>query len=115
MEARGLRVVRHLHLRAERHEPVERLALGGAGVDGGDDAQGPPGAAVRAELVFEHAEAVPADEGAEQVDGVGGWNLVRQRVSERRLAAGVDEEVGGGERDERRDDVRSSSRIPVTG
>lgn len=46
-----------------------------------------------------------ADEGAEQVDGVGGRNLGRQRMCERRLAAGVDEEVGGGERNERCDDV----------
>ena len=59
--------------------------------------------AVRAELVFEHPDAVPADEGAEQVDGVCGWNLVRQCVSERRLAAGVDEEVGCGQWDEGRD------------
>ncbi|MCG3775304.1 MAG: hypothetical protein JW395_2136 [Nitrospira sp.] len=58
---------------------------------------------MRAELVFKHADAVPADEGAEQVDGVGGWNLVRQRVSQRRLAASVDEEIGGGEWDQRRD------------
>jgi len=65
---------------------------------------------MRAELVLEHADAVPADERAEQVDGVGGRNLVRQRVSQRRLAPGVDEEVGGGER---RNKVASSPGSPV--
>lgn len=37
---------------------------------------------------------------------------MRQRVSQRRLAAGVDEEVGGGKRDERRDQLSVRCRIP---
>ena len=99
VEARGLGVVGDLDLRADLDQPVDRLALGGAGEDGGDDAELPSACAVGLELLFEEPQAVPADEGAEQVDRVRGRDLSRQRMGERGLAAGVDEEVGGGERD----------------
>ena len=111
MQARGLRVVAHLHLRAEGHQPVQRLALGGPGVDGGDDAQGLARAAVRRERLHQHAQAVPADEGAEQVDAVGGGDFVRQSMCQGRLAAGVDEEVRGGERDQRAREVAVLRRV----
>ncbi|MGB7219890.1 MAG: hypothetical protein WBD07_13915 [Vicinamibacterales bacterium] len=60
---------------------------------------------MRHEFVFEEAQAVPADEGAEQVDGIGGWDFVGERVGEGRLAAGVDQQIGGRQWDQRRDDV----------
>ena len=93
MEARGLRVVRHLDLRAARHQPIERLAFGGSGEHGGDDAQPSPRSAVCLQLAFQQPKPMPTDEGAEQVDGVGRGDLVRQGVSEGRLATGVDQEV----------------------
>ena len=83
----------HLDLRAERHQPVERFPLRGSGEHGGDDAQGLARAAVRRELDLEQPQAVPAHESAEQVDGVGGRDLVGERVGEARLAARVDQEV----------------------
>jgi hypothetical protein len=58
---------------------------------------------MRHELVFEEPQPVSADEGAEQVDGVGGWDFVRERVG--RLAAGVDQQIGRRQWDQRLDDV----------
>ena len=93
MEARGLRVVRHLDLRAARHQPIERFPFGGPGEHGGDHAEWPARSAMCLELIFQQPQPMPSDEGAQQVDGVGGRDLVRQRVGEGRLPAGVDQEV----------------------
>ena len=101
MEAGRLSVVRHLDLCAEGDKPIQWLAFGGARVHGGDDAQRPARSAVRAEGVSEHPQAVPADEGAEQVDAVRGGNLVRECVREGGFAASVDEQVGGRQGNER--------------
>jgi len=98
VQARGLRVVAHLDLSAELHEPVERLALGGPGVHRGDHAQRLASAAVRGQRAFENTQTVPAHEGAEQVDAVGRRDLVGERVRKGRLAAGIHQEVGRRER-----------------
>lgn len=45
-----------------------------------------------------HTQAVPADEGTEELDAIGRMNLALDRRSDRRLAASVDEQVGRRER-----------------
>jgi len=54
--------------------------------------------AMRTELRQQEPEAVPTNEGAQQVDAVRGWNLSLERVADRRLSASVDEEIAGGKR-----------------
>jgi len=71
------------------------MALGGADVGGGDDAQGAAAVEVGAQRAFEDPEAVPLDEGAEQVDAIGGGDLGLEDLAEAGLAAGVDEEIAG--------------------
>ena len=93
MQARGLRVVRHLDLPAVRHQPIERFPFGGSGEHGCDHAQSPAHPAVCLELIFEQPQSMPSHEGAQQVDGVGGRDLVRQRVGEARLPARIDQKV----------------------
>ena len=59
------------HLGATLHQPVERLAIGGAHVDGGEHVQGAAGVEVGAQLVLQQTEPAPLDEGAEQVNPIG--------------------------------------------
>ena len=93
VQPRRPRVVRDFDLGADRREPVERAALRGPGVHGGDDAERPARVAVCLERGTNDAETVPANEGAQQVDAVGRMNLPLDRHADRRLTAGVDEQV----------------------
>ena len=54
---------------------------------------------------------MPTDEGAEQVDAVRGGDLARECVGERWFAAGVDEQVRGGQGDERCDCLAVKGRV----
>ena len=46
----------------------------------------------------EEPKTVPTNEGAQQVDAVGGWNLALERAADRRLSASVDQEIADRER-----------------
>ena len=54
--------------------------------------------AMCAKLGQQEPEPVPTNERAHQVDAIGGWNLVLERVADRWFAASVDEEIAGRER-----------------
>ncbi len=72
----ALGVVLDPHLGAElTNEPVERQALGGAHVGGGDDAKGAAAPLQAAELGLQQPQAVPFHEGAEQIHLVRGVDL----------------------------------------
>ena len=52
---------------------------------------------------MEQAQAAPLDEGAEQVDPLGGRDFVDQRLPHRRFATGVHKQGAVGQGDERAD------------
>ena len=93
VQARGLGVVRHLDLRATRHQPIERFPFGGSCEYGCDNAQSPARPAMRLELTFEQPQSMPPHKGAQQVDGVGRGDLVGEGVGEARLPARINQEV----------------------
>lgn len=74
---------------AQVGQEVDGAALGGADVGGGDDAQGAAAVEMGAQRAFEDPEAVPFDEGAEQVDAIGGGDLGLEDLAEAGLAAGI--------------------------
>jgi len=86
----GLRLVADLHLGAEpSDELVKGTALGCADVRGGEDANADPVTLELGERLFEDAEFVPADEGAEEVDRVSGGEFAAELGAEDRLVLGV--------------------------
>jgi hypothetical protein len=78
-------------------QEIDGAALGGADVGGSDEAQGPAAVEVGAQRTFEDSEAVPLDEGAEQIDAIGRGNLGLEDLAEAGLAAGIDEEIADAE------------------
>jgi len=86
VEARGADLVGDLHVGPQVGQEVDGAALGGADVGGSDDAQGAAAVKVGAQRAFEDPEAVPLDEGAEQVDAIGGGDLGLKDLAEARLA-----------------------------
>ena len=59
------------HLGTALHQPVERPAVGGAQVDGGEHPQGAAGFEVLGEHGLQQTQPAPLDEGAEQIDPIG--------------------------------------------
>jgi hypothetical protein len=59
------------HLGTALHQPVERLAVGGAQVDGGEHPQGATGRKVLGEHGLQPPQPAPLDEGTEQIDPIG--------------------------------------------
>ncbi len=92
-------LVGDLHLGAQLDQAVERALVGRAHVRGGDDAQPATALAQLGELLLDHPQALPLDEGAQQVDGVRGGQLAGDLEADARLTATVDEECAGGQRD----------------
>lgn len=93
MKTRPLRVVLNLDLRAEvPHEPIERPALRSADVGGRDDADGHTFRVRTFEILFYEPEAVPHDERAEEVDGVGRIDLSTKLRRQGGLTMGIGEE-----------------------
>jgi hypothetical protein len=82
------------------HQLVDGALLGRLHVGRGDDAERDAAVAQRRQLVGQHADAVPADERAQQVDAVGRPQLGPQLGAERRLLGRVGEQ--GGHRQRRR-------------
>jgi hypothetical protein len=72
--------------------------VGGAHVRRRDDAQPTASLAQVEQCLLEHTEALPFDEGAEQVDVVRRSQFARDFVSDAGLAAAVDEQRAGGQR-----------------
>ena len=70
VQPRRSRLVGDLDVGAQLHEAVEGPLVGGAHVGRRDDAQPTAALAQLEERLLEHAEALPLDEGAEQVDVV---------------------------------------------
>jgi hypothetical protein len=105
VQAGAAGVVADAHLGAVGHQPIEGAAVGGAQVDGGEHPQLAAGLGLQeiAERRLEQAQAAPLDEGAEQVDPLGGGDFVDQRLPHRRFAAGVHQQGAVGQGDERAD------------
>lgn len=102
VQARGLSVVTNLHLCPETaHELVERPALGGAAVGGGDDAHRHTALAQLGQRLLQYPDAVPADEGAQQVHSLSAAHLRPQLGAEVRLPAAVGEQCDVGQRGHR--------------
>jgi hypothetical protein len=78
---------------SSRDEAIDRFAFGRTDIRRGDDAQFAAASEIRVERFFEQTQAVPLDECAEEVDPIGRGDLALDRVSDRRLAARVDEEI----------------------
>jgi hypothetical protein len=93
MEARGLRVIRLLDLRAACRQPIERFPFGGSGEHGRDHTKGPALSTMCPELIGQESQPTPSYEGAQKVDRIGGRDLVSQSVGEARLSACVNQEV----------------------
>jgi hypothetical protein len=91
-----------------RHQPIEGAAVGGAQVDGGEHPQRAAGLGLQEgrEGRLEQTQTAPLDEGAEQVDPLGGGDFVDQRLTHRRFAAGVHQQGAVGQGDERADGGR---------
>ena len=101
MQPRRLRLKVDLYLGAEAsYELVERTTFGRADVRGGEDADADPATLELRERFFEDAEAVPADEGAEQIDRVSGGEFAAELGAENGLVLRVGEKgrVGQGSR-----------------
>lgn len=98
-------VVADAHLGSVGHQPIEGAAVGGAQVDGGEHPQGAAGQGLQegGEGRLEQAQAAPLDEGAKQVDPLGGGDFMDQRLPYRRFAAGVHQQGAVGQGDERTD------------
>ncbi len=105
VQAGAAGVVADAHLSAVGHQPIEGAAVGGAQVDGGEHPQLPAGLGLQegGEGRLEQAQTAPLDEGAEQVDPLGGGDFVDQRLPHRRFAAGVHQQGAVGQGDERAD------------
>lgn len=78
VQAGAAGVVADAHLGAVSHQPIEGAAVGGAQVDGGEHPQRAAGLGLQelAEGRLEQAQAAELDEGAEQVDPLGGACLI---------------------------------------
>ncbi len=100
MQAGAAGVGADAHLGPARHQPVERLAIGGAHVHGGEHAQGAAGIEVGAQLLLQQPQAAPPDEGAEQIDPIGGRALRLQSQANARLAGGIDQQGAIGQGDQ---------------
>ncbi len=105
VQAGAAGVVADAHLGAVGHQPIEGAAVGGAQVDGGEHPQRAAGLGLQElrQRRLEQAQAAPLDEGAEQVDPLGGGDFVDQRLPHRRFAAGVHQQGAVGQGDERAD------------
>ena len=105
VQAGAAGVVADAHLGAVGHQPIEGAAVGGAQVDGGEHPQRAArlGLQELCECRLEQAQAAPLDEGAEQVDPLGGGDFVDQRLPHRRFAAGVHQQGAVGQGDQRAD------------
>jgi hypothetical protein len=82
----------------EGGEGFEGAKFGGAGVGGGEDADGDATLGEEIEGGFEAEPAAPEDEADDEGDGISGFEFGGDFVAEGGFVAGVDEEVGCGER-----------------
>ena len=99
VEAGAARVVGDLHLGIRKaRERVDGFDLGGAGEDGGEDAQLAAASGKTVERGGDGADAAQADEGGEDVDAIGALDLAADLVREGRLRAIAREERADGER-----------------
>ena len=95
VESRSLRVVLDLDLGPEvPHEPIQGGPLGGSHVGRRDQAEGDATLARCLESVLEEAQAVPLDEGHDDVDPVGTRQLGSNLVADSWLTGRVGEERG---------------------
>src|SRR5471030_1736032 len=98
VKPRRASLVRHLHLPTHLDQGVERSSFRRYCIGRRDNTKLMSPLAMRTELRQQEPEAVPTNEGAQQVDAVRGWYLSLERVADRRLSASVDEEIAGGKR-----------------
>ena len=100
MQAGAARVGADAQLGTALHQPVERLAVSGAHVDGGEHAQGASGVEVGAQLVLKQPQAAPLDEGAEQIDTISRGTFRLQGQAHTGLAGGIDQQGAIGQGDQ---------------
>jgi hypothetical protein len=93
VKARGADLVGHLHLGTRLLEHVEDAPLSGSDVRRREDTEATPPFQVPPDRRLQHAEAVPLDEGTQQVDPVRRRDLTQERGPKAWLATGVHEQV----------------------
>lgn len=94
VESRGSEVVGDEDLGAELVEFVEGALFGGAGVGGGENAEGAAGVAVLLERRHHGADAAAADEGHHNVYAIGGVDFGEDLMADAGFVGGVGEEGG---------------------
>lgn len=99
VQPRGPGLVGDLHLGAEFDELVDGALVGGADVRGGDDTEATTAPSHVRDPLLQDAESLPFDEGAEQIDAVSRLQFSIDLVTDAGLAATVDQQSAGGQRD----------------
>jgi len=100
MQARGRRIVRNAHLRAEGAQQVESCALGGPGIARRQESDLATALGMPPECIEKRENSRATNERHDHVDMVGGRNLGDQLAPHLWLAGGVGEECGVEQRNE---------------
>src|SRR5712691_9457502 len=98
MQPGVVRLIRHFHLSAERHELIDRAAFGRSRVSARDDPELASSFDEQLKLWNDEAEPTPSNESDDEIDAVGGINFSLNHAADSRLSSSVDEEITLAER-----------------